>query len=210
MTFCRLGLFCLDSVSSSRDIKSFENSWASWKRHFRLQWTVMNKHTPKLMLTRHLCEDQQSDHIYNKRHFKTITCMKFGEEQWGTLSIILVVRENHKTWPWAEKCCYRFSTLAVKTAWYFWGNVVILDRLSCYDLPAAVLCPDRVLWPALKGQCTFCCCSAGVQTDTEDAHRWTEAHNLKDTQASFEKNKTKTKRKYFQYLERQEPVKQSN
>lgn len=49
------------------------------------------------------------------------------------------------------------------------------------DLPAAGQCQGLVLWPALKGRCTFCCCSAGVQTDTADVRRWTQAHNLKIT-----------------------------
>lgn len=54
------------------------------------------------------------------------------------------------------------------------------DHLASWrDLPAAVQCQGLVLSPALKGRCTFCCCSAGVQTDTANVRRWTQVHNLK-------------------------------
>lgn len=185
MTFCRLVFFCLDRVSSNRDKKSFENSWASWNWKVWIKWqiSIITFQTVKPVL---YFFNLSTPLIYrtSERWKKMCVVDVSGPLQWGKS----LCTQGTCSTNWASGVPYQSHTSKFK-----------LWKVSCSDLPAAVLCPDPVLWPALKDLCTFCCCSAGVQTDTADAHRWTEAHNLQKTEkfveatemlTSYEKVKT--------------------
>lgn len=93
------------------------------------------------------------------------TCVSyqiFGEHSAESIAVIYYVLKVNQL----LKCSKH------KLVWHFWNTQFVYDR------PVAVPYPDPALWQALTGQCTSCCCFAGVQRGTADAHIWTGAHNL--------------------------------